>query len=99
MSLKKSGSRDSLSSGASQGDEVMAIADSEERTLPCKASPAKMFCVDEIMVFCGWTNAPSSSSGSRKLVPVVSVCSSPGKSAHTQKWKMFRLTYNFISHA
>ena len=89
MSLKKSGSRDSLSSGASQGDEVMAIADSDdEKMLPCKEETS---CVDEVMAFFGGTSAPSTSSSSkqlpstssssRKLVPVVSVCSSPGKSA------------------
>ena len=81
VGLKKSGSRDSLSSGgASQGDEVMAITDSdEERTLPCKQ---RLSCVEEVMAFYGGTSASSSSSStSRKLVPVVSVCSSPGKSA------------------
>lgn len=81
VGLKKSGSRDSLSSGgASQGDEVMAITDSdEERTLPCKQ---RLSCVEEVMAFYGGTSASSSSSStSRKLVPVVSVCSSPGKCA------------------
>ena len=83
MSLKERGSRESLSSGgARQGDEVMAIADSDEdRTLPCKASPAKRSCVDEVVAFFSETDAPSSSSTSRKLAPVISVCSSPGKSA------------------
>ena len=82
-SQKKRGSRESLSSGAGgQGDEVTDIADSdEEKTLPCKASPAKRSCVDEVMAFYNETNAPSSSSSSRKLAPVISACSSPGKSA------------------
>ena len=72
-----------MSSGAGgQGDEVTDITDSdEEKTLPCKASPAKRSCVDEVMAFYNETNAPSSSSSSRKLAPVISVCSSPGKSA------------------
>ena len=72
-----------MSSGAGgQGDEVTDITDSdEEKTLPCKASPAKRSCVDEVMAFYNETNAPLSSSSSRKLAPVISVCSSPGKSA------------------
>mgnify|MGYP001364631964 CR=1 FL=1 len=84
MKVKKSPSTQSLSSGAaSQGDDLMDIADSdEEKTLPCKTSPAKMSCTDEVLAFYSKeTNAPSSSSSCRKLVPVVSVCSSPGKSA------------------
>ena len=84
MKMKKSPSTQSLSSGAaSQGDDLMDIADSdEEKTLPCKTSPAKMSCTDEVLAFYSKeANDPSSSSSCRKLVPVVSVCSSPGKSA------------------
>ena len=83
MGLKKSESRDSLSSGGCDG--VMAISD-DERELPCKEETS---CVDEVMAFFGGAPSasssskqlPSTSSSSRKLVPVVSVCSSPGKSA------------------
>ena len=80
VGLRQSGSRDSLlSSPASQDDGVMAISDSDEEVvLPCEKN---LSCVDEVMAFYGGTSASSSSSSSRKLVAVVSVCSSPGKSA------------------